>query len=583
MIMDEQNNRMIFDFAAKQNRERLLFEKPEKIVAAYKPSEVLKAMQEIDTYIHAGWYAAGYISYEAGKGLDDSLITKENNTMPFVYFGIYKEPVKIPFQNNQLHDDTDINLNWEMNESEKDYKKKVDAIKKHISDGDTYQVNYTVRLSTDDTFDDARYYEQLLKAQDAKYSAYLDLGRFRILSVSPELFFEIDNGKISTKPMKGTIKRGRWFEEDIANRNVLVHSEKDKAENLMIVDLLRNDLSKIAKTGTVQVPKLFEVEQYPTVYQLTSTVTADLVDNISFTEIFQALFPCGSITGAPKVSTMAIINELEATPREIYCGSIGYITPKKQAVFNVAIRTLMVDTQINKAYYGVGGGITWESTSDGEYKEAIAKSAVLYEKIPSFELMETIRYEHNTFYLIENHLERIYKSAQYFNIPFHGEDIKKKLTEHAETLPKDQITKVNLFVDLQGNCRIKSSPFDGNNSHRKARLASSPILKDNKFLYHKTTNRALYEKHKEGRQDEILLWNEEKELTEFTIGNLVVKWEQEYWTPPIESGLLPGTLREHLIRTGKVKERKLLKENIKDFEEIWLINSLRGWVKINLV
>jgi para-aminobenzoate synthetase/4-amino-4-deoxychorismate lyase len=382
--------------------------------------------------------------------------------------------------------------------------------------------------------------------------------------------------------MKGTIKRARWYEEDLANQQELSHSQKDRAENLMIVDLLRNDLSKIAKTGTVKVPKLFEVEKYPTVYQMTSTVSAELADGISFKNIFTALFPCGSITGAPKVSTMEIINELEDSPREVYCGSIGYITPEKNAIFNVAIRTVIADTEKEKVYYGVGGGITWDSNTTSEYQEAITKAAVLHEETPPFELMETIKYENQEYFLLDNHIERISKSAQYFNIPFNKEKIIHDLIE--ADLPKDQLLRVNLYIDFKGNSKVTAVPFENISDEKKVKLATFPISKNDKFLYHKTTNRKLYEKQQEskGKMFDVLLWNEDLELTEFTIGNLVVKWRGNYWTPPIECGLLPGTYRDHLLKEGQIKEKILLLQSLNDFEEIWLINSLRGWVRVNL-
>jgi para-aminobenzoate synthetase/4-amino-4-deoxychorismate lyase len=577
-----QDTKMIFDFVDHHDRkERQLFIEPEKVVIAYSENEVLKAMEEIDNYVNDGYYAAGYVSYEAGASFDKKLSVKKDHTMPLIYFGIYSKP-PVKCQNSKSNKSIKQDIMWDLNVSENEYKEKIDAIKQSISSGDTYQVNYTMKFNADYHFDDSCFYEQLLRAQNANYSAYLQLGRFRILSVSPELFFEVHSGKIVTRPMKGTIKRGRWFEEDIANQQELSHSEKDRAENLMIVDLLRNDLSKIAKTGTVKVPKLFEVEKYPTVYQMTSTVTAELADGISFTNIFKALFPCGSITGAPKVSTMEIINELEDSPREVYCGSIGYITPEKNAVFNVAIRTVVVDTEKEKMYYGVGGGITWDSNTASEYKEAITKAAVLHEETPSFELMETIRYENQEYFLLDRHIERISQSAQYFAIPFNKEKIIHDLME--ADLPKDQLLRVNLYIDFKGNSKVTAVPFENSFDDKKVKLASYPISKNDKFLYHKTTNRVLYEKHRamKGKMFDVLLWNQDLELTEFTIGNLVVKWRGNYWTPPIECGLLPGTLRDYLLKEGKIKEKILPLQHLNDFEEIWLINSLRGWVRVIL-
>ncbi|KAF6628304.1 aminodeoxychorismate synthase component I [Paenibacillus sp. EKM208P] len=579
-----------FDFVNQEGvPERIIFDQPQQTVVAYSLHEVREAMIEIQKEVNKGAYAAGYISYEAAPAFEPKMTVKANSRLPLLYFGIYDKPVII--EQPAEYTGSVKEMHWTSPTSQKEYYRCIQAIKDHISAGETYQVNYTLRLRSQlngDYGDGYALYEQLRAAQQGNYSAYLDLGKFHILSVSPELFFALHDGKyITTRPMKGTIRRGRFLEEDINNKHILMNSEKDKAENLMIVDLLRNDLGKIAKSGTVSVTDLFAVEKYPTVFQMTSTITAELQEvrkESLFYDLFQALFPCGSITGAPKLKTMEIIDTLEQEPREMYCGTIGYLTPGGNSIFNVAIRTVIIDTEKGTAEYGVGGGITWGSENSSEYEEAIAKAAVLHEPVVPFELMETIRLEHQQYWLLDLHIDRLEQSASYFDIPFNREYITQALESYALTLLDQEVYRINLFLDKYGQHRLMASPFQSDSVViMQAILAQQPIKITDKFMYHKTTHRSTYNNHKEflrNRNMEVLLWNENEEITEFTIGNIVVKHHGEWWTPPVSSGLLRGVHRRHLLKQGKIREKVLYVKDIPQFEEIWLINSLRGWVQI---
>ena len=254
--------------------------------------------------------------------------------------------------------------------------------------------------------------------------------------------------------MKGTVKRGASHEEDTANANWLYHSEKDRAENVMIVDLLRNDLGMIAESGTVTVDKLFEIEQYPTVHQMTSTISAQVSETTSLVDIFKALFPCGSITGAPKISTMKIIAELENEPREVYCGAIGYITPNKEAIFNVPIRTVLIDHHSGEAVYGVGGGITWDSTSEGEYHEILAKAKVLEESPVEFELLESLLLDNGKYFLLEEHLNRMENSARYFGFDYDVNKVNKTLNDFSSKNNTGMV-KVRLLLSKSGELVIE--------------------------------------------------------------------------------------------------------------------------------
>lgn len=575
---------MLFDFVNEHgNQEQLIFMDPIKIIQAHTYEEVIGALDEVDMYVKNGKYAAGYVSYEASSGFDRKLNVKKNSEIPLLYFGVYKDPLASSRSSADFKGCDD--LKWTMSISKKQFYDSIQRIKEYIAEGSTYQVNYTMRLHSAFHHNDLQFYERLMRAQKSNYCAYLNLGRYRILSASPELFFELNEGIITTRPMKGTIKRGRWYEEDEKQKQILKDSNKDRAENVMIVDLLRNDLSKVAKTGSVKVPDAFTIEKYPTVYQMTSTVTAEMREGSTIVDIFKSLFPCGSITGAPKKSTMDIIAELEESPRGIYCGSIGYITPANRAIFNVAIRTVMVDSWEKRAEYGTGGGITWNSESTNEYDEALLKATVLQENSPQFELLETLKYDQGQFERLDLHMKRLIQSASYFDFAFDSKNLLFDLIAFSDSLNADQSWKVNIYLNKNGKTRITSTQYKPLNGIQKGRLAERPISRNDKYLFHKTTNRSRYDQHYREQEDcfGILLWNEENELTEFTIGNLVVKWDGRYYTPPLDCGLLPGTMREQLITDGEIFERVIHKNMISSLEEVWLINSLRGWVRINLI
>ncbi|WP_054754290.1 chorismate-binding protein [Piscibacillus salipiscarius] len=317
-----------------------IFEQPIDYVVANRLDEVKPALEQIEQYSKDGYYGVGYLSYEAAQAFNPKMRTHQDVRLPYLYFGIYKETnhlYDIPTEHFQQ-------MNWQSDTKPESYFKAIKSIHDAIKQGISYQVNYTFRLvALFDQLNTRQLYEQLRQSQMANYTCHLQFNDFEIISVSPELFFAWDGHRIETKPMKGTVKRGYSGEDDQLCKKQLLNSKKDQAENVMIVDLLRNDLSRIAQKGSVKVPKLFEIEAYPTVYQMTSTVTAKTRSDVGLASIFEAIFPCGSITGAPKISTMEIISQLETSPREVYCGAIGMITPDQKAVFNVPIRTVLVD------------------------------------------------------------------------------------------------------------------------------------------------------------------------------------------------------------------------------------------------
>jgi para-aminobenzoate synthetase/4-amino-4-deoxychorismate lyase len=412
----------------------------------------------------------------------------------------------------------------------------------------------------------------------------VDLGSHVICSASPELFFQLSGRALASKPMKGTAARGRTLHEDRAQAHWLHHSEKNRAENVMIVDMIRNDLGRIAEIGSVTVPHLFEIERYPTVLQMTSTVTART--SVPLTDILTALFPCASITGAPKVRTMQIIADLETTPRGVYTGCIGYVSPQREAQFNVAIRTVTINREAGQAEYGVGGGIVWDSEAADEWRECEIKTRVLTQPARPFDLIESIVWtpDHG-YFLLDRHLTRLAESAEYFNTPIDLPAIRDQLADLDATLAA-AAHKVRVSVSQLGRVSITATPLSEIPLPpiMRVKLAAQPIDSNNVFLFHKTTRRDAYEAARATQADcdDVILWNERGEITESTIANVVVELDGQRYTPPIECGLLPGTFRADLIERRLIYERVISKEELLAAIRVWLINSVRGWRECQL-
>ena len=535
-----------------------------------------------------GSYAAGYVAYEAAPAFDPALAVRAGSQFPLAWFAVFDEPIG---------DEPDIGRGpsrgaagdftlsaWTPSVSRADYHERVAASREAIARGDTYQINYTFRLRSRFAGDDFALYERLAGAQRAGYCAYLDTGRYKILSASPELFFRFDGREIVTRPMKGTARRGLWLEDDEARALALAASEKNRAENVMIVDLLRNDLGRVAEAGSVRVSDLCRVERYPTVFQLTSTVAARVRDATKLEDIFRAAFPCGSVTGAPKVSTMRLITSLEDSPRNVYCGSVGLVLPNGEAIFNVAIRTVLIDTETGEAEYGVGGGITWDSDAADEYEEALTKASVLAEERPDFCLLETMRLEGGRYERLDGHVRRMLSSARYFDFPASEDQLLRALRDHADT-HEHGARRARLLLTAGGEARVESAPLDEWPAEPVAvALARTPVSRADRFLYHKTTRREVYEARRAARPAafDVLLWNEEGEVTEFTLGNVLVELEGRLYTPPRESGLLAGVMRAELIERGEIVERVITLGDLARASRLWLVNSVRGRVAVKL-
>ncbi len=568
-----------------QGAEWLQFENPHQVETTSQLEEVLPLLRKIESLVEKnGWHAAGFISYEAALAFDQAFRVHPARGLPLLWFGLYAEPLRSTNFPQARIANSDYTLNdWVPGISRQEYENAIETVKNHIAHGDTYQVNFTFRFKSQLTGHPLALFADMIQAQPVGYPAYVDTGRHILCSASPELFFQRQGQDVTCRPMKGTARRGRTLAEDEAQADWLRTSEKNRAENVMIVDMIRNDLGRIADTGTVHVPALFTTERYRTLWQMTSTVTAQT--DATLADLLTALFPCASITGAPKVSTMNIISQLESSPRAAYTGCIGYLSPGRKAQFNVAIRTVSVDTASGEAEYGVGSGIVWDSTAADEYDEALLKARVITRKHPTFDLLETLRWTHDEgYFLRERHLQRLRDSALYFGFQYDETRILHLLSEQAATFD-GQPQRVRLLLHPDGSTSHQATALPQTGPRLwHAQLAAQPVQSEDIFLYHKTTRRITYEQARAAcpGADETLLFNERGELTEFTIGNLVAEIDGQYFTPPIMCGLLPGTLRAELLETGQISERILERADLARASRLFLINSVRGWQEICL-
>ena len=533
---------------------------------AKKIDDVLSVLEFAENEARNGSNVAVLLSYEAAPAFDSALITHPPSEFPLAWAAIVES---VP-DRTQQHSAAVAN-GWTPLVNREEYDRSVSRIKDLIAAGDTYQVNYTFPLTSVFSGDALRWYRDLCVAQSAQYSVYLDLGRYQVLCLSPELFFERRGNHIITRPMKGTVRRGRWLAEDQDLAQWLKHSEKDRAENVMIVDLLRNDLGKVSVPGSVRVSSLFDLERLETVWQMTSTVESTLKNGTSLVELMSALFPCGSITGAPKIRTMQIIRELERFPRGAYTGTIGLLKPGGDCVFNVAIRTVVIDTQTNQATFGVGGGVTIDSTAEREYEECLVKSKFLHTQPVEFQLFESMLLEDGEYFLLERHLERLRNSAAYFGFRFPEEEIRSAL----KAIKAPGLFKIRLVLWKDGQIETQISRIEDADSVREIALARDPVDSSDRFLYHKTTLRDYY-------AEDVIFWNERGEITESRIANVVVEIDGQLFTPPVSSGLLPGTFREQLLAEGKINERVITVYELRNAKEFYLINSVRKWIRVHL-
>lgn len=610
------------NISAEAGAQPQLFVDPLRICAAYTLTEIPQLFADVESAVAAGHTAVGYFTYESGNCFEPKAGLRPLPAgQPLAWFGIYERGYTFDYATGAYRDGASPQLERFRNAMEAEveepcgdaafcaaafglaqerYSECIAAIHEWIRAGDVYQLNFTAPYAVKQQGSIAALYAALRARQPVEYGAFIHANPgHRILSFSPELFFSIDeqNGgrSITTRPMKGTAARGRTSREDRERAEWLRNDPKNRAENLMIVDLLRNDLGRLAKFGTVRTENMFAVERYSTLWQMTSTVSGELRPDVRFGDIFRALFPCGSITGAPKVRAMQLLTQLEEQPRGIYTGAIGLFSPQR-AVFNVAIRTLEMNG--NEGTMGVGSGIVIDSVAADEYAECLLKAQFLGprehrsagNRLPndSFSLIETMLWDEG-FPLIELHLDRLADSAEYFGFPCKRMQVKAKLESHAEAFAAGAPHKVRLLLNADGALSISSElmPSSSPNSVVRVCVAAERTNSVDKWLYHKTTYREAYalayKQAAEKGYDDVLFLNERDELTEGAISSVFIEKDGRMLTPPVECGLLPGVYRRHLLETRPdIEERLLTLNDLRNSDAVYICNAVRGLRKVQI-
>jgi para-aminobenzoate synthetase/4-amino-4-deoxychorismate lyase len=576
----------------------LLFTAPEAIVAAYTADEVEAALDRVSAGLAHGLHAAGFVAYELGYCLEPKLqcLLPTDRNVPLVWIGLFGAPRALDDSGTRAWIEehggaerakiSDLKLSW----GRPQYDRAFAAVQDYIAAGDVYQINLTLKYHFAFEGDPVAFYAALRRKQRVAYGALIRTGDLDVLSLSPELFLRREGKHMSTRPMKGTAPRGRTPREDSRLKTWLAMDEKQRAENLMIVDLLRNDLGRVAKIGTVEVTDLFTVETYRSVHQMTSGISAELRSDMGLKDMLRALFPCGSVTGAPKVRAMEIIRELEGAPRGIYTGAIGHIAPSGDQQFNVAIRTVVLSGA--KGEMGIGSGIVADSKVDAEFEECLLKAHFLTRVDTPFELIETLRFEQGMgFHLLERHLARLQSSATHFGYPFSRAAVLAALDAEA-ALIEAPVALLRLLLAEDGGMTVTSTPITLPTKDTVWRFVISDQRVDEKdpLFYHKTTRRQFYDRELERQRalnacDEVVFLNKKGELTEGTRSNLFIELDGRLFTPALTCGLLPGTLREELLDLPRAaaSEAVLTPQDLLAAERIYLGNSVRGLVRAELI
>lgn len=593
-------------------RQRWRFDRPTRWLVAHDPSQVPALLDAAHAYAQAGQWCVGWVAYEAAPGLNPYLPVKALPPgQPYAVWAVFDKAQPWPLDDEVLPTAQPWSTGpWQADLDTATAQARIAQIHELIRAGEVYQINLTTQLHGAFEGEPASlwsYFMALRRSQPQGYGLMLDARAAcrapgAVLSVSPELFFDWDGGTITTRPMKGTAARGLDAVSDQAAAAHLQASAKERAENLMIVDLLRNDLSRVAEVGSVKVPSLFDVQALPTVWQMTSTITARSRAGLKLSEAFAALFPCGSVTGAPKRQAMHHIARLERGPRGVYCGAVGLMAPGGRVTFNVPIRTVCLNTPPPpapwSAHCGIGSGITLDATPEGETAEWHAKQAFLKRADQPFQLLESLRLDAGRIARQGLHLARLSSSAQHFGWRRDealSQHLQEALDQVSQTHPQG-VHKVRLLLDVHGHVDVQANPLSGPGSvahdlplpddaaQVDVMLATHAMPDADDFVRHKTTRREAYAAFAPppGIFD-TLLYNQAGELTEFTIGNLAIQLGDGHWyTPPLSAGLLPGVMRASLIQQGVLQERTVLLADLKSAQGLALLNSVRGWLPVKL-
>ncbi len=596
-----------------ENSKSILFTNPVDRLICHPDDSPAGFFRKAEKFLANGYYLAGWFSYEFGYLLEPSLSGSIHSTPGDIFAEIlvFREPAvfdhaagraatpsswpSVPQPSGQ--DDYSLS-NLRLNQNQNDYFKTIDAIKSYIAAGDTYQVNYTLKYLFEFKGSTDRFYLDLRDNQSVSYGAYLKSGDRRILSFSPELFFRKDGKRCTVRPMKGTIRRGQTHSQDQEYKDFLKNDPKNRSENIMIVDLLRNDLGRLCEMGTVETTSLFDVETYETLHQMTSSINGELRGDVTLSDLFTSLFPCGSVTGAPKIRTMEIIRELELENRGVYTGAIGYISPDGNACFNVPIRTVALRGATGEM--GVGSGIVFDSKADAEWEECRLKGQFLSAPKDNHMLIETLLWDpRQGYWLLDLHLDRIIRSAAHFRYPAAKEAIREKLLTASKGFDEKKPQRVRLTLERNGSLdataspcalppRTRLEPSPSGAPVADITISKSKTSPEDIFLFHKTTKRKIYDTERQRATDdgffEIIFENTRGEITEGSISNIFIRKGEKFITPPSACGLLDGIFRQHLlgIQPEILFEEKLTREDLDGADEIFIGNSVRGLVKVRL-
>lgn len=600
-----------------QGNSSYLFIKPVGVLSCDRVEQLPNFFNGLEQALKQGFWLAGWFCYEWGYLLYDrlsSLLDLHRPHLPLACLFLFKKPYILAHERKQTVPIDMVELKRQMTPyldhkilldvPYAQYLAAIEQIKGYIRAGDSYQVNYTLRgrFNIPQGFDALSLYLHLRDIQPVPYGAFMRIGGVQVLSCSPELFFRREGELVITRPMKGTAKRDKTVQGDRKIAQRLQNDPKNRAENIMIVDLLRNDLGRIARTGSVRVPELFCVERYATLFQMTSTVQATLSDDCSYERLLRSLFPSGSVTGAPKLRTMEIIAELEGSPRGIYTGAIGFISPFDTACFNVAIRTLVINNR--QAELGIGSGVTIGSEPQVEYDECRLKADFLVRgqrKRPDFQLIETMLWDPQRFqdgqplspyFLLERHMKRMADSAHYFDFSWNEEDVSHRLSAlSCEFMRRKVPVRVRLTLGRRGDTYITWQDYVSDNGCDIVPVSMADVctFSNDVFLYHKTTHRPIYNTEygkavARGHFDCIFL-NECNEITEGAITNIFIRRKEgePMLTPPVSCGLLNGTLRQELLERGEAVEAVLYMDDLMSANAIFIGNSVRGLKPARLV
>ncbi len=561
---------------------------PLREIVAMTQSDVVEAIRLASNESANGKWVAGYVAYEAAPAFDTALVVSDDYDGPLVWFGVFGDEMKVepPVVDPMAAGGFSVSR-WAPTWGKKQFDRAFIAVREHIEHDDIRRVNLSFRIRAAFSGHVEYLYADLVAAQQPSYAAHVWHDDMHVLSVSPEQFFVISDRRITTRPMRGTARRGRWKGEDDAMLRSLVESEKERADNLMIVDLLRKDLGRITEPGSMKVDELLAAEKYQTVWQMASQISATLRHDVGVGGVFDALFPCGSVTGVPKDKSMEIISELEDSPRGVYCGAVGFIPPGDGidgASFNVAIRTAVIDEREGVATYGVGGAITSVSEPGDGYDNALAKALILGGRSARVELIEAIRWD-DGYLMLDEHLTELSESAAYWSMVCDIDSLRSMLGDLEETMSGP--TEVRVVVSREGTVSLSMSEAPARfalgpgPADQPVHLCidNDPLDSSNPRLFHKIADRKHFDdrRRRNADVDDVLCVNEHGFVTESTIANAAFLLDGIWVTPPITDGLLGGVMRQRLITEGVLMEQSVSIPEALAAEAVALVNAVRGW------